>query len=198
MIKKSVIFGAIVGFVALFYMSRTSTALRASSPPNDPGIYGFELLSIKGKSLPLSQFEGHPILIVNVASKCGFTKQYSDLEALYQQFKDQGLVILGVPANNFGNQEPGNNLDIQTFCQTTYGVTFPMASKISVKGADIHPLYRYLTTETSNASARGAVNWNFNKFLIGKNGRVIARYASIENPRSERIISDIQKEINAK
>ena len=159
---------------------------------NDPGIYAFQLLDITGAELPLSTFKNKVVLIVNVASKCGFTSQYKALESLYAQYKDQGLVILGMPANNFMGQEPGSNKEIQSFCQLTYGVKFPMSEKISVKGPDICPLYRYLTEESSNKKTHGAISWNFNKFLIDKTGHVYSRYGSSISPTSADIIRDIE------
>lgn len=178
--------------IGVFLVISRSWASAAPAGP-DAGIYPYSLNQIDGKPMPLTQFRGKVVLIVNVASQCGFTGQYKDLEDLYNEYKTQGLVVIGIPANNFGNQEPGNNSEIESFCKLNYGVSFPMAQKISVKGKDIHPLYKYLTKQTSNRSARGSVSWNFNKFLIGKDGRVVERYSSMENPNSKRVRSDIEK-----
>jgi glutathione peroxidase len=153
-------------------------------------VYDFTMQDIDGKSVPLSEYKGKVALIVNVASKCGYTPQYEGLEALYKRFKDKGFVVLGFPANNFMGQEPGTNAEIKEFCSLKYNVTFPMFAKISVKGADIHPLYEYLT---KNANPAGDVQWNFNKFLIGKDGAIIARYASGVKPESAEIIAAIEK-----
>src|SRR5947209_11055254 len=120
---------------------------------------------------PLSAYEGKVVLIVNVASRCGFTPQYEGLEAAYRKYKDQGLVVLGFPANNFGGQEPGTDEEIKTFCSSKYNVTFPMYSKISVKGADKAPLYQFLTDTAANPSTGGEIKWNFTKFLVDKNGK---------------------------
>lgn len=128
-------------------------------------IYDFTLNSIDGKATPLADFKGKVVLLVNVASKCGFTPQYAGLEKLYEQYKDRGFVIVGIPANNFGAQEPGTNEEIKTFCSRTYNVTFPMMSKVSVKGDDKTPLYQYLT-----GTGGGEIKWNFTKFLVGKDG----------------------------
>ncbi|MDD3104321.1 MAG: glutathione peroxidase, partial [Candidatus Cloacimonetes bacterium] len=130
---------------------------------------------------------GKVILIVNTASKCGFTKQFEDLQNLWQQHKEDDFVILGFPANNFMNQEPGSNEEIIEFCQINYGVDFPMFEKISVKGKDIHPLYEYLTSKESNPEFGGKISWNFNKFLISKEGKIIARFSSKTNPISKDI-----------
>ena len=155
---------------------------------NEEGVYSFTLQTIDGKEQPLSAYKGKALLIVNVASECGFTPQYKGLEALYEKYKDRGLVILGFPANNFGGQEPGTEQQIKEFCSTTYGVTFPMFSKINVKGADIHPLYKYLT-ESSNPT--GPISWNFNKFLIDPSGRITARWGSRTAPDSKELIEKV-------
>ena len=146
-------------------------------------------LTISGDSISLSAFKGKIILLVNVASKCGFTSQYKDLEDLYQSYKDKGFVVIGFPANNFGNQEPGNNDEILNFCQTNYGVSFPMMAKISVKGDDKHPLYSYLTEKSAFS---GEIKWNFSKFLIDQKGQVVERYASPTSPKSKKIIKKIE------
>ena len=157
----------------------------------DKGIHQFELQKIDGSLMSLSQFKGKVVLLVNVASKCGFTKQYEDLQKLYEKYPHDQFVIIGIPANNFAGQEPGNNEEIQAFCKLNFGVTFPLSEKISVKGDDIHPLYRYLTSQTSTRKVHGNISWNFNKFLIDKNGQVVERYSSITKPLSSKIIKDI-------
>src|ERR1700689_4606864 len=139
-------------------------------------IYDFTLPSIDGKPLPLANFKGKVVLVVNVASRCGFTPQYSALESTYEKYKDRGFVILGIPANNFGSQEPGTNQEIKTFCQSKYSVTFPMMSKVSVKGDDTTPLYQFLTDKTANPQTGGEIKWNFTKFLIGPDGHVLALF----------------------
>jgi glutathione peroxidase len=142
------------------------------------------LLTITGDTTSLADFDGKAILIVNTASKCGYTPQYEGLQELYEKYKDSGLVVIGFPANNFKNQEPGTNEEIQTFCSTEYGVTFPMMSKISVKGDDKHPLYVYLTEQSPYP---GEITWNFNKFLLDRNGKVIARFDSKVTPMSDQV-----------
>src|SRR5208282_1872144 len=151
-------------------------------------VYEFTMNSIDGQPLSLASFKGKVLLIVNVASFCGFTPQYEGLEAVYEKYKDQGFVIAGFPANNFGAQEPGTNEEIKTFCSRKYNVQFPIYSKISVKGPDKAPLYQYLTD-----TAGGEIKWNFTKFLIDRNGKVIARFESPVKPDSPEVISAIEK-----
>mgnify|MGYP001143261102 CR=1 FL=1 len=151
-------------------------------------VHDFTLKTIDGAPAPLANYKGKVLLIVNVASKCGYTPQYAGLEALYRKYKDQGLVVIGVPANNFGGQEPGTNEEIKEFCTRTYNVTFPMLSKVSVKGADQTPLYGYLTQQTG-----GDVKWNFTKFLVGKDGKVIGRFEPAVKPESQELTSAIEK-----
>lgn len=139
---------------------------------NDQTIYQFEVEDITGKAFSLSSLQGKKVMIVNTASKCGLTPQYKELEALYQQYKDKDFVIIGFPANNFLKQEPGTNEEIATFCQVNYGVSFPMMSKISVKGKDMHPLYQFLTQKSKNGVMDSKVSWNFQKYLIGKDGHL--------------------------
>lgn len=156
----------------------------------EQSVHDFTMKTIDGKEQPLSAYKGKTLLIVNVASKCGFTPQYKDLEALYQKYKDRGLVILGFPANNFGWQEPGTDAEIQQFCSTTYGVSFPMFSKISVKGKDIHPLYKHLTEFSGQP---GDISWNFNKFLIGPDGQIVARWGSKTAPDSKELTAKLEE-----
>jgi glutathione peroxidase len=173
-------------FGALLIMA--GTLLAAS------GIYSFTLNSIDGKPAPLADYKGKVVLVVNVASQCGYTPQYSALEATYEKYKDQGFVILGFPANNFGAQEPGTNEEIKTFCTRKYSVTFPMYSKISVKGADQAPLYAYLTKETG-PGLTGDIQWNFTKFLIDRNGKVVKRFEPAVTPDSKEVVEAIEKQL---
>jgi glutathione peroxidase len=156
-------------------------------------VLDYTLNSIDGKPAPLAQYKGKVVMIVNVASFCGYTPQYEGLEKLYEKYKDQGFVILGFPANNFGGQEPGSNEEIKSFCTRKYNVTFPMYAKISVKGDDKHPLYQFLTDKQANPTTGGDIQWNFTKFLIGRDGKVIARFESKITPESEDIASAIEK-----
>jgi glutathione peroxidase len=157
-------------------------------------VYDFTLPSIDGTPMPLANFKGKVILVVNVASRCGFTPQYSALESTYEKYKDQGFVILGFPANNFGGQEPGTNAEIKKFCSTKYSVTFPIFAKVSVKGDDQTPLYQYLT-KTANPSVAGDIKWNFTKFLVDRNGNVVARFESQVTPDSPEVIAAIEKQL---
>jgi glutathione peroxidase len=154
-------------------------------------VYDFHPLTIDGKKFDFSQYKGKKILIVNVASECGNTPQYSDLETLYEKYKDK-VVVIGFPANNFGQQEPGTNSDIATFCKKNYGVSFPMMSKVSVKGDDIDPLFQWLTTQP-NPDKIGDIRWNFEKFLLDENGKLIHRFHDKMQPMDETIIEAINK-----
>ena len=165
----------------LMGMVMTASLFGASS------VHEFTLNSIDGKPAPLSAYQGKVVLIVNVASRCGFTPQYAGLEALYEKYKDRGFVILGFPANNFGSQEPGTNEEIKTFCSSKYNVTFPMYSKISVKGDDKAPLYQFLT------ATGGEIQWNFTKFLVDKDGKVVARFEPKVTPESPEVAEAIEK-----
>jgi glutathione peroxidase len=153
-------------------------------------IYDFESLSIAGKPAHFSTQRGKVLLIVNTASACGFTPQFAGLEKLWEQYRDRGLVIVGFPSNEFGNQDPGSNDEIASFCQVNYGVSFPMMSKVEVNGANAHPVWKWLTEEAPGVLGSKAVKWNFTKFLIGRDGRVIKRYAPSEPP--EALAADIE------
>jgi glutathione peroxidase len=155
-------------------------------------IYDFTLPNIEGKPMPLTDFKGKVILMVNVASQCGYTPQYTALEAIYEKYKAQGFVIVGFPANNFGAQEPGTNEEIKTFCTRKYSVTFPMYSKVSVKGDDQTPLYQYLTKDTP-APIAGDIKWNFTKFLVDRKGNVVQRFESKVTPDSPEVTSAIEQ-----
>ncbi len=195
----------IVTFVLLLFVSLLMTACEQQpsnkqQPSNEKNevkmqskLYSFTLNDIDGKAVPLSQYKGKVILVVNVASKCGYTKQYAGLQQLYEKYKDNGLIILGFPANNFFRQEPGTDSEIKTFCTTKFNVTFPLFSKISVKGKDIHPLYQYLTSPEENGEYGKPIKWNFNKFLIGKDGETIARFPSKVAPMDTSLIDALNE-----
>ena len=153
-------------------------------------IYDFDAQTINGQTVPLRQYEGKPLLIVNTASACGFTPQFGGLEKLHQTYGARGLVVLGFPCNQFGSQDPGSNDEIASFCQLNYGVSFPMMGKIDVNGAQAHPLYQWLTAEAPGLLGSKAIKWNFTKFLVGKDGRVIKRYAPQDAP--EKLAADIE------
>ena len=158
-------------------------------------IYSFTMNDIDGKAVSLSQYQGKVLLIVNVASKCGYTKQYAGLQKLYEKYKDNGFVILAFPANNFLRQEPGTDSEIKAFCTTKFNVTFPIFSKISVKGKDIHPLYQYLTNPEENREFGKPIKWNFNKFLIGKDGETIARFPSKVAPMDASLLEALNEAV---
>jgi glutathione peroxidase len=160
-----------------------------------PTIYNFMMKTIDGNDQSLAAFKGKTVLIVNTASLCGHTPQYRSLEALYQQYKDQGLVVLAFPENNFKNQEPGTDKEIKDFCDLKYHVTFPVFSKISVKGGDIAPLYLYLTTQSG---FNGPITWNFNKFLIDPQGQVVARFDTKIDPLEPQVVAAIKKFLPSK
>jgi glutathione peroxidase len=155
-----------------------------------PSLYDFDAQSIDGKPVPLSQYRGKPLLIVNTASACGFTPQFGGLEKLHKTYGERGLVVLGFPCNQFGSQDPGSNDEIASFCQLNYGVSFPMMAKIDVNGSGADPLYQWLTAEAPGLLGSKAIKWNFTKFLVGKDGRVIKRYAPQDAP--EKLASDIE------
>jgi len=155
-------------------------------------IYPFELKSLQGENISLDAYKDKVVLLVNVASKCGLTPQYEDLQATYDQYKDQGLVILGFPANNFAAQEPGSNSEIDDFCRINYGVTFQMFSKISVKGDDQHPLYQFLTQKEKNGVADSEMQWNFQKFLVGKDGHLIESISPTTKVTDEAVVQKIE------
>ncbi len=155
-------------------------------------IYDFTLDTIDGKPVNFSSFQGKVVLVVNVASKCGFTPQYAGLEALYEKYKDRGLLIVGIPANNFMAQEPGTNEEIKKFCSNKYNVTFPMMSKVSVLGADQAPLYAFLTDKTANPQTGGDIKWNFTKFLFDRQGKPVARFEPATTPDSPEVTAAIE------
>lgn len=157
-------------------------------------IYDFTVKDIDENDVSLSDYKGKVLLIVNTASKCGLTPQYKELEELYQKYQDKGLVILGFPANNFMSQEPGSNTQIKQFCEANYGVTFPMFSKISVKGKDIHPLYQFLTQKSENGTINADVQWNFQKFLINKNGVVVASFSPKTTVTEEEFLKTLNEQ----
>jgi len=175
---------------ALLLMS--SAAFAASS------VHEFTMDAINGTPTPLASYKGKVMLVVNVASQCGYTYQYEGLQALYLKYKDQGLVIAGFPANNFGAQEPGSNAEIGAFCKSKFGVTFPMFSKISVKGSDKAPLYQFLTDKSANPKTGGEIPWNFTKYLVDRNGKVLARFDAPVEPESPELTSAIEAALKNK
>jgi len=161
-----------------------------SEPPPANSLYDFKMKNIDGKDIDLSKYKGKVVLVVNVASKCGYTPQYKGLEAIYEKYKKQGFVILGFPANQFGSQEPGTDSEIKQFCTATYDVKFPMFSKIVVKGDGIHPLYQWLIASSDRPN--DDIEWNFTKFLVGRDGKVIKRFMSKNTPESPEVTQAIE------
>lgn len=162
----------------------------ATASAGEPGVHAFTLALNDGSPKKLSDYRGKALLLVNTASKCGFTKQYAPMEQLYQKYKDRGFEVLAFPANDFMGQEPGTNAEIKAFCTATYKTTFPLFAKISVKGDGIHPLYRYLTTLPG---FEGDVTWNFNKFLVDPNGKVVARFGTRVDPMAEELTKKLEE-----
>src|SRR5712691_9042057 len=167
-------------------------ALGASS------VHEFTMKTLDGKQVPLASFKGKVMLVVNVASQCGYTYQYEGLQALYAKYKDRGLVLTGFPANNFGGQEPGSDAEIGAFCKSKFGVTFPMFSKISVKGSDKAPLYQFLTDKKVNPTTGGEINWNFTKFLVDRNGKVLQRFEPAVEPNSKEVLAAVEAALRTK
>lgn len=163
-----------------------------SSSAKTKSFYDFSMKNIDGKDTKLKAYKGKVLLVVNTASKCGYTPQYEGLEKTYEKYKDRGFVILGFPANNFGGQEPGTNEEIKEFCTTKFKVSFPMFAKISVKGDDIDPLYAYLTSKETNPDFGGDITWNFNKFLIDRDGKILSRFSSKDTPEGEKVTKAIE------
>ncbi len=163
-----------------------------------PSVFDFKMKDIDGKEVKLKKYKGDVLLIVNTASKCGYTPQYESLQATYDKYKDKGFYVLGFPANNFGEQEPGTEKEIKEFCESKYKVTFPMFAKISVKGEDQDPLYSYLTNLEINPEFGGDITWNFNKFLIDRKGKIVARYLSKDKPDSQVVTDAIEKYLEAR
>ena len=170
----------------------------AATAAHATSIYDFTMKSIDGQPVSLKSYHGKVVLLVNVASKCGYTPQYAGLEALYEKYKDRGLVIVGIPANNFASQEPGTNEEIKKFCSTKYNVSFPMMSKVSVLGDNEAPLYQYLTDKSTNPQIGGDIKWNFTKFLFDRNGNPVARFEPAIKPDSPEVQAAIETALNKK
>ncbi len=185
--KKSLALALLLGVLLLMNMTIAGTAQPKT-------LHDFQVEDILGDPYDLASLKGHKVMIVNTASKCGLTPQYEILEALYQEYADQGFVIIGFPANNFANQEPGTEEEILEFCQSNYGVSFPMMSKVSVKGDDMAPLYRWLTQKSLNGKMDSEVGWNFQKYLIDEQGKLVDMIPPRESPRSDKVLDWLSKE----
>lgn len=163
-----------------------------------PKVLNFKMKSLTGKPVDLKEYQGKVVLMVNVASRCGATPQYAGLQEIYDKYKDQGLVVLGFPCNQFGAQEPGTADEIQNFCEKNYGVTFPMFEKINVNGDDAAPLYKLLTSPETNPEHAGRIRWNFEKFLIGRDGKIVQRFATGVQPDDAKFVEAIEKQLAGK
>ena len=188
---------AVVAAVALAYGYGLILNPTPMEPVNASSVYDFTMKDIDGSDVKLDKYKGSVVMIVNTASRCGYTPQYEGLQKIYDQYKDRGFVVIGFPANNFMGQEPGTEKEIKEFCTLKYNVTFPMFSKISVTGTDQHPLYGFLTNKKTNPEFGGDISWNFNKFLIGRDGKVIGRWGSKEKPEDPAVTAAIEKQIEA-
>jgi glutathione peroxidase len=200
---------AAAGGIAFTARAAAPATQPSTRPATQPGTHdqerknvspalNYHMKSLGGKDVDLSKYQGKVVMMVNVASKCGNTPQYKPLEALHEKYGDKGLAILGFPANNFGSQEPGTDEQIGQFCQANYGVKFDMFSKISVKGDDKAPLYRYLTEQQPDEKMRGDITWNFEKFIIGRNGQVVARFSPKTQPDAPEVVQTIERELAKK
>jgi len=190
--------GTILIIVLIVVIISLAVSPGASHPPEDKKtVLEYTLELADGTPQPLDRFRGKVLLLVNVASKCGFTGQYEGLEKLQKKYESEGFSVLAFPANDFLGQEPETNEEIVTFCRMNYGVTFPVFAKISVIGAEQHPLYRFLTNEATNPGFSGKISWNFNKFLVDRTGKVIARYGSRTTPEDAQLIIDLENALKA-
>jgi glutathione peroxidase len=190
--KAFVLIGALLASGLSFYHQNSAPAMTETTAPATGTVYDFTVKSIDGKDVKLSQYKGKKLLIVNTASECGYTPQYKELEELYKKHGDK-VTVLGFPANNFGGQEPGTEAQIATFCEKNYGVTFPLFSKVSVKGDDMVPLYKFLADKSKNGTVSDAPTWNFCKYLVDEQGHVVAFYPSKVKPMSDELVQAILK-----
>jgi glutathione peroxidase len=179
---------AVIASLAVFLAAQTSLGQEKTS-----GVLNFKMAGLDGKTVDLTKFQGKVVLFVNVASECGNTPRYKGLQTLHKKYADKGLVIIGVPSNDFGAQEPGSNTEIAAFCKKNFGVEFVMLAKVKVKGSDQVPLYKYLTSKATNPKFGGPITWNFDKFLIGRDGSIIARFANGTDPESQGVVDTIEK-----
>ncbi|GAC1464792.1 MAG: glutathione peroxidase [Isosphaeraceae bacterium] len=176
--------------LSLLAISHVASAADPSKKP--ASVLDFQVRDIDGRSVDLNKYRGEVLLIVNTASQCGYTKQYTELESLYEKYRDKGFEVLAFPANEFGHQEPGTDAEIRQFCSSKYKVTFPLFSKIVVKGEGIHPLYQFLTGKDTNPKAPGEIPWNFTKFLVNRKGEVLARFVPADLPDSPKVVKAIE------
>ena len=189
---------AVTAGIALAYWYGMLFNPTPEEPVNAASVYDFTLRDIDGNEVKLDKYRDRVVMIVNTASRCGYTPQYEGLQKVYEKYKDRGFVVLGFPANNFMGQEPGTEKEIKEFCTLNYNVTFPMFSKISVTGSDQHPLYGYLTNKKTNSEFGGDISWNFNKFLIGRDGKIVGRFGSKDKPEDLTVTELIEKYLDQK
>ena len=198
MFNRLCVLASLSGLAALLALAPLSVVSADDTAKKPTSILDFHVRDINGKDVDLSSYQGKVLMIVNTASQCGLTPQYKDLEATYEKYKSQGFEILAFPANEFGSQEPGSNEEIKTFCSTKYHVSFPLFSKIVVKGKGIHPLYDFLTSDATNPKFAGKIDWNFAKFVVNRKGEVIARFQPQEKPTTEKVTGTIEKALSEK
>lgn len=183
---------AIAGFLTVFGLSGPSAASPGVAETNSKTAHDFSFKTIDGEDMPLSQYSNKALLIVNTASRCGFTPQYEGLQKLYETYKDKGLVVIGVPANDFAGQEPGSNKDIKQFCEMNYAITFPMTEKAAVTGKDAHAFYKWAGEQGLGGPLASKPRWNFHKYLVGPDGKLLGSYGSVTKPGSKNIKSDVE------
>ena len=198
MCNRLCLLSSLASLAALLVVAPLAVVTAAGTTNKATSVLDFHVKDIEGKDVDLASYKGKVLLIVNTASQCGLTPQYKDLEAMYEKYKDQGLEILAFPANEFGKQEPGTNEQIKEFCSTKYKVSFPLFSKVVVKGKGIDPLFDFLTSESTNPKFAGPIKWNFNKFLVDRKGEVIARFEPKKDNWSEPVVSTIEKALTEK
>ncbi len=198
MLKKLITSGVILAGTCFLFVAAFVFLANPVTDAKTKSVLDFKMKDIDGKDVKLNKYKGKVLMVVNTASKCGYTEQYAGLQTIYDKYNAEGFYVLGFPANNFGGQEPGTAEEIKEFCTTKYKVTFPMFAKVSVKGEDQDPLYKFLTDKETNPNFAGDITWNFNKFLVDRKGKVVARFSSKDTPESENVVRAIEKELNKK
>ena len=195
---RSLVMTSFAALTAVLALASAAIVSAKDDPKKPASVLDFHVKDIDGKDVDLAKYQGKALLIVNTASQCGYTPQYKDLEALYEKYKDQGFEVLAFPANEFGSQEPGDNAQIKEFCSTKYKVSFPLFSKIVVDGQNIHPLYQFLTSDSTNPKFAGKIGWNFTKFLVNRKGEIIERFQPGDSPSSEKVAGAVEKALAEK
>lgn len=198
MLKKLTMSAVILAGTTFLFAAAFAFFANPVADAKTKSVLDFKVKDIDGKDIKLNKYKGKVLLVVNTASKCGYTPQYEGLQAIYDKFNAKGFYVLGFPANNFGGQEPGKETEIKEFCESKYKVKFPLFAKISVKGEDQDPLYKFLTSKETNPEFAGDITWNFNKFLVDRSGKIVARFSSKDTPESEKVVAAIEKELSKK